>query len=174
MSEAVADDQLRAFFERWQRLEDEKSATSEGLKELFAEAKGEGFDTKVLRKVFRDKIADAADRAEFEAVYDMYWASLSGTRIANARDAREASDPILEPQEGKLGENPGTAGEPATEGMPSMVPSVVSLNRGPIRPYCLAIGTGVACAGQGRQHCYRCETAHRSQPVEIPHHGQVA
>lgn len=75
-SGSVSQDMILSYFQRWQRLEEEKSALSEDLKELFAEAKGMGFDTKVMRKVFRDKTADANDRAEFEAVYELYSAAL--------------------------------------------------------------------------------------------------
>lgn len=77
-TDSVAQDVLQSFFARWQRLEDEKSAISDDLKELFAEAKGLGFDTKVMRKVFRDKTADQADRDLFEAIYDLYWAAIGG------------------------------------------------------------------------------------------------
>lgn len=77
----VADDVLRSFYERWQRLEDEKQAISDDLKNLFAEAKGSGFDTKAMRAVFRDMTKDTAERQEAEAIYDLYWTSLSrGTR----------------------------------------------------------------------------------------------
>ena len=88
-ADTVAAGQIRAFFERWQRLEDEKTAISGDLKELFAEAKGNGFDTKVLRKLFRDQVADSNERSEFEALYDLYAAALNAPRVRDARDARE-------------------------------------------------------------------------------------
>lgn len=88
-TDSVAQDQIRAFFERWQRLEEEKVAISGDLKELFAEAKANGFDTKVLRKLFRDQVADSNERSEFEALYDLYAAALSAPRVRDARDARE-------------------------------------------------------------------------------------
>lgn len=81
MSEAtVADDLLRSYFERWQRLEEDKAAISEDLKALFAEAKGNGFDTKVMRAVFREEVSDKAERDEFEAICDLYRASLARPR----------------------------------------------------------------------------------------------
>lgn len=89
-ADSVAQDQIAAFFERWQRLEAEKQAIAEDLKELFAEAKANGFDAKVMRAVFRDKVADHDKRAEFEALYDIYAAAL-GTGNANARITREAA-----------------------------------------------------------------------------------
>jgi uncharacterized protein (UPF0335 family) len=91
MSESVAQDQIQSYFARWQRLEDEKANIGEDLKELFKEAKGQGFDAKVLRKVFRDKIADHAELAEFEALYELYSTAL-GTPLARARDARDPAN----------------------------------------------------------------------------------
>ena len=78
MSDTVAAQQLRAFFERWQRLEEEKKTLSDDLKELFAEAKGVGYDTKAMRAVFRDMMADSVEREEAEAIYDLYWGALNG------------------------------------------------------------------------------------------------
>jgi uncharacterized protein (UPF0335 family) len=56
-AESVAQDQLRAFVERIERLEEEKKAIADDIKEIYAEAKGNGFDTKVLRQVIRIRIA---------------------------------------------------------------------------------------------------------------------
>ena len=50
-TESVAQDQLRAFVERIERMEEEKKAIADDIKEIYAEAKGNGFDTKVLRQV---------------------------------------------------------------------------------------------------------------------------
>ncbi|RUV65202.1 MAG: DUF2312 domain-containing protein [Mesorhizobium sp.] len=75
-SQTAAAGQLRAFFERWQRLEEEKQTISDDLKEMFAEAKGTGFDTKAMRAVFRDKMKDQAELQENEAIYDLYWTAL--------------------------------------------------------------------------------------------------
>lgn len=88
-ADSVAVDQIRAFFDRWQRLEEEKTAISGDLKELFAEAKANGFDTKVLRKLFRDQVADSNERSEFEALYDLYASALNAPGARDARDARE-------------------------------------------------------------------------------------
>lgn len=84
---SVADDQLRSFFERWNRLEEEKTAISEDLKALFAEAKGVGFDTKAMRVVFRERAADDSaklEAAELDQICDLYRASLGRARPANA------------------------------------------------------------------------------------------
>lgn len=100
-TDSVAQDLIRSFFERWERLETEKDAISGDLKELFAEAKGNGFDTKVLRKLFRDQRADATERQEFEALYDLYAAALNAPRVRDARDARE-DDEEFDPETGEI------------------------------------------------------------------------
>ena len=68
----VAAGELRAFVERFERLEAEKQEIADHQKEVMAEAKARGYDTKVLRKVFAFRRQDPADRQEEEAVFDMY------------------------------------------------------------------------------------------------------
>lgn len=70
--QGVARDQLRAFVERIERLEEEKKAIADDVKEVYAEAKGNGFDTKVLRQVVRIRKQDKNERAEQEAILDLY------------------------------------------------------------------------------------------------------
>lgn len=65
-------EQLRALVERIERLEEEKATIAEDIKQVYAEAKGTGFDTKVLRRVIAIRKQDAAERQEFEAVLDLY------------------------------------------------------------------------------------------------------
>ena len=73
MSETgVGRDQLRAFIERIERLEDEKKAISEDIKEVYAEAKGSGFDAKTIRQVVRIRKMDTSERMEQEALLDTY------------------------------------------------------------------------------------------------------
>lgn len=72
----VAADRLRAFIERVERLEEEKAVIMEDTKEVYAEAKGEGYDTKVLRQVVRIRKMDRADRQEQEALLDLYLSAL--------------------------------------------------------------------------------------------------
>ena len=72
----VAGAELRQFVERYERLEAEKKDISDAQKEVMAEAKGRGYDTKVLRKVIALRKRDADDIAEEEAVLDMYKAAL--------------------------------------------------------------------------------------------------
>ncbi len=78
MSDAssIAHGQLRSIVERIERLEEEKAATAADIKEVYAEAKGNGFDTKILRKVVRLRKIDRAEREEEEAVMDVYLAAL--------------------------------------------------------------------------------------------------
>ena len=79
MSEQTADatyrvtaDELRQFIERYERLEQEKKDIADHQKEVMAEAKGRGYDTKVMRKVIALRKRDQNDIAEEEAVLEMY------------------------------------------------------------------------------------------------------
>ena len=72
----VAGDQLRAFVERIERMEEEKAAIGADIKEIYAEAKGNGFDTKILRKIVAIRKQDAKERAEQEAMLDIYMHAL--------------------------------------------------------------------------------------------------
>ena len=83
MSDVVSDatynvtaEELRQFIERYEHLEAEKQDIAEQQKEVMAEAKGRGYDTKVLRKVIALRKRDADDIAEEEAVLEMYKAAL--------------------------------------------------------------------------------------------------
>ena len=68
----VTADELRQFIERIERLDAEKKDLAEQQKEVMAEAKGRGYDTKVIRKVISRRKRDANDLAEEDAVYEMY------------------------------------------------------------------------------------------------------
>ncbi|MCF1504060.1 DUF2312 domain-containing protein [Afifella sp. H1R] len=72
----VAAGQLRAFIERIERLEEEKKTLSEDIREVYAEAKSNGFDTKVMRQVVRLRKQDVAERQEQEAILDLYMHAL--------------------------------------------------------------------------------------------------
>ena len=73
---AAAQGRLRTIIERLERLEEDKKAVMEDMKEVFAEAKGEGYDVKVLRKVIRMRKQDKAKRQEEEAILDLYLSAL--------------------------------------------------------------------------------------------------
>ena len=68
--------QLTSIIERIERLEQEKTEIAEQIKEVFAEAKGNGFDVKVLRKVVRIRKQDRAKRLEEEAITDLYLSAI--------------------------------------------------------------------------------------------------
>ncbi|HEV7257810.1 MAG TPA: DUF2312 domain-containing protein [Bosea sp. (in: a-proteobacteria)] len=72
MDDPVAGDQLKSIVERIERLEEEKKTIADDIKEVYAEAKGNGFDVKVLRKVIAIRKRDANERAEEEAILDLY------------------------------------------------------------------------------------------------------
>ena len=73
---SVAAEELRQFIERFERLEPEKKDIADAQKEVMAEAKGRGYDTKVLRKIIAIRKRDANDLAEEEAVMDLYMSAL--------------------------------------------------------------------------------------------------
>ena len=73
----VAQDQLRSVVERVERLEEEKAAIANDIKEVYAEAKANGFDTKTLRQVIRLRKMDKAERQEQESVLELYMHALN-------------------------------------------------------------------------------------------------
>jgi uncharacterized protein (UPF0335 family) len=73
---STAQTQLKTIVERIERLEEDKAAIMGDLKEVFAEAKGNGFDVKVLRKVVRIRKQDRAKRQEEEAILDLYLSAI--------------------------------------------------------------------------------------------------
>ncbi|MEN8722308.1 MAG: DUF2312 domain-containing protein [Alphaproteobacteria bacterium] len=75
-SATIAADQLRSFIERIERLEEEKKTIADDIKEVFAEAKGYGYDVKTLRQVLKIRKMEEHDRAEQEALLDTYLAAL--------------------------------------------------------------------------------------------------
>ena len=75
-SQTVAAGQLRAFIERVERLEEDKKAIAEDIKEVYGEMKATGFDTKAVRKIVAMRKKDAAERQEEEAIIDLYKAAL--------------------------------------------------------------------------------------------------
>ncbi|HEX4183013.1 MAG TPA: DUF2312 domain-containing protein [Caulobacteraceae bacterium] len=75
---SAAQSQLKSIIERIERLEEDKAAVSNDLKEVYAEAKGNGFDTKILRKVVRLRKQDKAKVQEEEALVDLYLSAIGG------------------------------------------------------------------------------------------------
>jgi uncharacterized protein (UPF0335 family) len=76
MSNHVNGSEIRQFVERHERLEDEKKAIADAQKEVMAEAKGRGYDVKVLRSVIALRKLSPDDRDEAEAILDMYKTAL--------------------------------------------------------------------------------------------------
>ena len=73
---SVAREQLKTIIERIERLEEQKREIGDDIRDVYAEAKGNGFDVKVLRQVVRIRKQDAAQREEEDAVRDLYLTAL--------------------------------------------------------------------------------------------------
>ena len=71
-----AKDHLKAFVERIERLEEEKKATADDIRDVYAEAKATGFDVKALRTIVRLRKVDADERKEHEAILETYMHAL--------------------------------------------------------------------------------------------------
>lgn len=68
----IGKDQLKAFVERVERLEEEKKATADDIRDVYAEAKGNGFDVKALRTIVRMRRKDSATLEEEQAILETY------------------------------------------------------------------------------------------------------
>ena len=72
MTNSVAGEELKAFIERIERLEEEKAALAGDLRDVYSEAKANGFDTKIMRKIVSLRRKDHAERQEEEAIMELY------------------------------------------------------------------------------------------------------
>jgi uncharacterized protein (UPF0335 family) len=79
MDDPVQGDQLKSIVERIERLEEEKKTIADDVKEVYAEAKGNGYDVKVLRKVIAIRKRDRDERLEEEAILDLYLQAVGET-----------------------------------------------------------------------------------------------
>lgn len=86
----ITADQLRSYIERIERLEEEKANLTADIREVYAEAKGNGFDTKVLRQVVKIRKQDKNERAEQEAILDLYLHALGMAAAPMAEEEEEA------------------------------------------------------------------------------------
>lgn len=101
----IAGDRLRSFIEHIERLEEEKRATAEDIKEVFAEAKGAGFDTKVMRLIIKERRMDADDLAEQRTILDIYRDALGmfvdtplgAAAMASVDKAAARAKPVVSP-----------------------------------------------------------------------------
>jgi uncharacterized protein (UPF0335 family) len=83
---SFAHGQLRTIVERIERLEEEKKTIAGDIKEVYAEAKGNGFDVKILRKVISLRKKDVNERQEEESMIDVYLAALGMAVTAEAAE----------------------------------------------------------------------------------------
>ena len=74
----VASDRLKSFVERIERLEEEKQALAADIREVYSEAKGAGFDVKVMRQLIRLRKMDDDDRNQMEEILNVYERALNG------------------------------------------------------------------------------------------------
>jgi uncharacterized protein (UPF0335 family) len=81
--------QLKALVERIERLEAEKAALAADIREVYAEAKGHGFDTKIMRKAVKRRAQDKTEREEQDALLDLYMTALEETSVVHLREAAE-------------------------------------------------------------------------------------
>ena len=88
----IAGERLRSFIERIERLEEEKRTLAADIKEVYAEAKGTGFDTKIMRQIIRIRRMDKDDVDEQETLLDIYKRALGMLPKAN----RQRSGPVGE------------------------------------------------------------------------------
>ncbi|MHB8529345.1 MAG: DUF2312 domain-containing protein [Caulobacteraceae bacterium] len=74
----IGEGKLKSFIERIERLEEDKAAVAADLKEVYAEAKSEGYEVKIMRRVVRLRKQDSAKRSEEEALLDLYISAIGG------------------------------------------------------------------------------------------------
>lgn len=116
----IAADRLKSFVERIERLEEEKRGLQDDIKEIYAEAKGTGLDTKIIREIIRLRKMDKADRQEREALIELYKEALGmdidhlfagrGQKPTPLEVAIEVSKAKagtgLDPETGEVGDDP--------------------------------------------------------------------
>ena len=83
----IAGDRIRSFVERIEHIEEEIKALNEGKKEIFAEAKGDGFDVKVLKEIIRLRKQDKDERDEHESLLDLYLRAMATPDAERAKAA---------------------------------------------------------------------------------------
>jgi uncharacterized protein (UPF0335 family) len=83
----ISGDRIRSIIERIGHIDEEIKGLNEGKKEAFAEAKGEGFDVKVLREILRLRKLDREDREEHESLVDLYLRAMDSASTPDVRAA---------------------------------------------------------------------------------------
>ena len=80
----ISGDQLRTIVERIEKIEEEIGELNEGKREIFQEAKGNGFDIKVIREIVRLRKQDQKEREEHESLLEVYMRAMKGSRVSKA------------------------------------------------------------------------------------------
>ena len=80
--------QLLSIIERIERMHEAKREIDEDTREIYAEAKANGYDTKAVREVVKRRAKDPSERSEFEAIVDLYEQEIANASRTQARDAR--------------------------------------------------------------------------------------
>jgi len=83
----IAGDRIRSFIERIEHIEEEIKALTEGKKEVFSEAKGDGFDVKVLKEILRLRKQDKDQQDEHETLLDLYLRAMESSEPSQAKAA---------------------------------------------------------------------------------------
>jgi uncharacterized protein (UPF0335 family) len=83
----IAGDRIRSFIERIEHIDEEIKALNEGKKDVLSEAKGEGFDVKVLKEILRLRKQDKDERDEHESLLDLYLRAMETAESSQARAA---------------------------------------------------------------------------------------
>jgi uncharacterized protein (UPF0335 family) len=91
-TDGIAGNRILSIIERIEQLEEEIKALNEGKKEVFAEAKGEGYDLKVLREILKIRKLDRDERDEQESLIDLYMRAISAAEATGAaEETKEAA-----------------------------------------------------------------------------------
>jgi len=129
-SDMVAQDQLKAYVRRIEALDDEIKVLNEDKSEVYKEAKGNGFDTKIVRKVIAARRQGAAERAEQDALFQLYWDAIHGVAHAHVEIIEEfpphdADGVVLEDIAGNGAGGAGDDAQVATERAPSSAQPII-------------------------------------------------
>ena len=129
MSEQLADDALRLYIERIERLEEEKKGVADDVRDVYSEAKGDGFDTKIMRKIIGLRKMSDQDRAEADALLETYKAALG---MSPRLDLGEGADFRAKRRgKAKIDDEAGAALKRLRE---SPIPMSMSVGGGPMVP----------------------------------------
>jgi uncharacterized protein (UPF0335 family) len=140
----VAGDRLKSFIERIERLEEEKRALAEDIKEVYAEAKGTGFDTKIMRQLIKIRKMDKDDLDEQETLRDVYMRAIGMLPMFD--DTPKAPAPDEADRSANVATMAGTIAREAAAGNPEAVALVAASKVSPA----VMMGTARAIVGGHR------------------------